>query len=1165
MQVIESTMSQRSQMALPSAAFVVDVRGISDDNVIKWLKMEITDLAGEMKSYDVYHWRNLTEFLSFRTAPTVREHETARDYRQPESEEREPDYGLTGLIPEQHPEDSFSFYNLRETTESEHMPFNLVEQTLNEMIDEINRIRNNRIAAVKDVPPSAIPGRSGQDATVRIIFLTDVTYSDSLTSAAYYAERLKNHYRKFDRPGHQPLVNITVLCLGNSGEAGPPTELIKGLSRNNSWDHLDSLILSENFREDGALIDGKAQAYIAELLLYVLLIIPPLGVRPVTTDDNRSKPHENGNEDQAKAEKKLSLPANTYVVGLAALEYSARWGHRWVNFGMAKEVIDVLRQKPASAGKEKVRLADMAESWFQGWCQQVRQTIPDAVPGTVPALRGIKNAYEAGRTQHVFTTREFNFHLGKGTIQDLERYLTRLEQTYVTTTSDAALQDALIQGSTQIMQTLRERDHLPLKERKMNRLGALQVEAEQVLAHEKFFTGATGSIPRACIELEALGSSIAHYQQKHQASDLNPVLMRDTMQQRQRKLHEVGTNKINTLKKHLARWPLLAGTSFMRRLLGGLTFLAIILLTVAIIFAGAAWLHHLIAERLTGLLGFVDASIPILDIPVLGLLAAVVAIFAAIGEAMLLYPLLLKASGFDRKGRGLYIELGFLIALAALGLMALFVSYSLANLGTLLNDPVSLQYLTWLAFYPAVGFFAIVVVLLALFVEFCYFFWWLGYLRRERQRIVRSLHRQHERDIQDVLDFIGDDVALELARRAELTDGNGGAGPYYERLLDLSNMLDKLATIAREQQKLAAERLLFNQSERQQGTTGQSEGTWLNLHTRDEALEVNKMIGRYKDLQEQLARENIALKEMAEFIVRVEGVEEASEIGQDILDRQETAGNEKRLSELFMASLAAITMRFAIDPLSIRTIDLESGYYQDIQQYLAAEVPALGWLVQTLNNRISKAVLQFSTEKEDDIQLDFGEAGREFAAHSMALWGELFWLHRDAGLRRILKLDGILAHLVRQLQGNYDPRAIMRRLLMHTALFGRSLRTGQKVEFYLLLAPSQQSGGFRQGLRSQTTPPIIDFPDVERILLLAARRFVAEPVILRELQQEPLRELPTGDSNGNGHQPVDVTGAAVVVPDDDLSAAAAGNGAVTGQVIDAQSQSNDAGNSSTIP
>src|SRR5579885_847804 len=149
MQVIESTMSQRSQMALPSAAFVVDVRGISDDNVIKWLKMEITDLAGEMKSYDVYHWRNLTEFLSFRTAPLVREHEAARDYRQPEREEREPGYGLTGLIPEQNPEDSFSFYNLRETTESEHMPFNLVEQTLNEMIDEINRIRNNRIAAVK--------------------------------------------------------------------------------------------------------------------------------------------------------------------------------------------------------------------------------------------------------------------------------------------------------------------------------------------------------------------------------------------------------------------------------------------------------------------------------------------------------------------------------------------------------------------------------------------------------------------------------------------------------------------------------------------------------------------------------------------------------------------------------------------------------------------------------------------------------------------------------------------------------------------------------------------------------------------------------------------------------------------------------------------------------
>jgi hypothetical protein len=44
-----------------------------------------------------------------------------------------------------------------------------------------------------------------------------------------------------------------------------------------------------------------------------------------------------------------------------------------------------------------------------------------------------------------------------------------------------------------------------------------------------------------------------------------------------------------------------------------------------------------------------------------------------------------------------------------------------------------------------------------------------------------------------------------------------------------------------------------------------------------------------------------------------------------------------------------------------------------------------------------------------------------------------------------------------------------------------------------------------------------------------------------------------------------VTDATVVVPGDDLSAAGTGNSSVTGQMIDAQNQSNDAANSSTIP
>jgi hypothetical protein len=55
----------------------------------------------------------------------------------------------------------------------------------------ISRVHNNCIAAVKDLNRAAIVDYSSRDATVRVIFLTDIDHPESLTSAALYAERLK--------------------------------------------------------------------------------------------------------------------------------------------------------------------------------------------------------------------------------------------------------------------------------------------------------------------------------------------------------------------------------------------------------------------------------------------------------------------------------------------------------------------------------------------------------------------------------------------------------------------------------------------------------------------------------------------------------------------------------------------------------------------------------------------------------------------------------------------------------------------------------------------------------------------------------------------------------------------------------------------------------------
>lgn len=1109
MQLIETSMNQRGQLPLPAAHVVIDIRGISDDRAIEWLQVEVADLASEMKSRDVYHWRYLTDFLSF-----MRINPNGSNAEKPDQDDLldldEASSGLVGRVHDTASDDMLFSENMRDPENAEGMPFNLFEQKINQLLLEIDRVRNNRIAAVKDLNPAAIPGRSRRDSTVRVVFLADVDHPESLTSAAIYADRLKSYYRKFERQGHQPMLNTVVVCLSNTGEARPPIKLIQGLSLNNKWDHIDSLILSENYREDAALISSTTQAYIAELMLYVLLVIPPF---PVSASQGNGHANTSSEAVEFREGKQLlSLPANTFVVGLAALEYSARWGQRWLNFGLAKDSIDILRQKPENPGKEKIALADVATNWFMGWRQNVQATIPDRVPGELDdasSLDGIRKARLASQSDKVrFTARHFSFQMGKSTIKDLNAYLDSLTATYVSSNSEPALQDALVQGSSQIMQVLHEKKQQPIYERDANELSALQIEAERVLNHPKFFRGATGAIPRALMQLDALNRALEHFQRDHLQKPLNPQSTKDSLENRKSKLASRGKDMINNLKEHLAHWPYLVGKPLARLIMAIATLVLIAFLTAVAVFTGAAWLHHLLFMRFEGLLPYVDNIF--LGVPMLALIAAVVVLLLLLIELTSL-----RSALFNKKTRGLYIEVAFLTTLIAISILGWLTSFSIYTLDGLPDDTLSLHYLAWLAFIPDVALAAIAVVLFVLLIEGAYFAWWLGYLRRERRRIISELRKQHRNDIQEVIGVIADEVALGIAQQAELCDSKGGPAPYLTRLSRLSDLLDKLAMTSLAQQQLAAERLLYKQGEMQLGASSKSDDVWLNLHIRDERLEMEPLTDAYKGLREQLVKEHQVIQELAKVILRCEGVEAPRDIERELLEKQDVlASNERRL-QLFLTSLAAITMRFAVDPVSQRNVEPIDEEYQYIEAYTAEEIPALTSLVKALNKRMSQVMLETSSNKgRAHRPAETAISGKSLAAQAVALWGHFFWVHSNPHLDELLMTDGILKHLERQLGDDYDPRAIMRRLLMHTVLFGRSLQAGQRIDLYLLLAPSEQSYHFRQGLKSLALPRIIDFPDVERILLLGVKRFVAEPMQLSAPIQVNQPVLPnTADNN----------------------------------------------------
>ena len=263
MQMIEVNHPQLTALPLPSPALVIDTRGVEDDNenVMDRLKIEIADLANEMKTQGIHHWRYLTDFLSFwlEEPLTNEEVNSLRTQNQNDSHNNQlagtsatAKSGLTGKIDPStlkgytHP---FFFQKVDDIAPlTENGPDERLQQDIQKFAEEIDRLRNNRHVAVADLEKS-MSGRSVKDPTVRILFLADAERPDSLATTAIYAAHLKKFYAKKEHPGQQPMISTAVICLNNSGEAIPSGDLNE-LLWEDGWEHLDALILTEDYRQD---------------------------------------------------------------------------------------------------------------------------------------------------------------------------------------------------------------------------------------------------------------------------------------------------------------------------------------------------------------------------------------------------------------------------------------------------------------------------------------------------------------------------------------------------------------------------------------------------------------------------------------------------------------------------------------------------------------------------------------------------------------------------------------------------------------------------------------------------------------------------------------------------------------------------------------------------
>src|SRR5205823_3403930 len=98
----------------------------------------------------------------------------------------------------------------------------------------------------------------------------------------------------------------------------------------------------------------------------------------------------------------------------------------------------------------------------------------------------------------------------------------------------------------------------------------------------------------------------------------------------------------------------------------------------------------------------------------------------------------------------------------------------------------------------------------------------------------------------------------------------------------------------------------------------------------------------------------------AEFLVRLQGVEKPSEVGQQFEARPSKLRREQRQLLLFMSTLVSLSMRFATDPLSVGNIDLITEQYKHTSDGIGQQMPTLNALIRSLNRQVSWFTLQAS-------------------------------------------------------------------------------------------------------------------------------------------------------------------------------------------------------------
>lgn len=495
-------------LPLPGPAVVIDMRSPApQDRQLVWnMATEIEDLSAKIRLFRVNRWRYLQQWIEFITLGPLPPGETVDTAT------------------------SFTLKNGASKIETFSSKERLIEHIHRECID---RVRTNRNSALRDgdqlIQEAKESGLEKEQATVRVFFIIDIADSNTFNSAAAYASMLRQKSYQYDDPqrsGRNEPISPVAICI-NTDKAHRDPEASRPqfqLPEEITSPVFDMMMLVHAYDDTLSFMSRQAQLYELELILYAMLLSPA----SLTTDkqemrdedpdhylssiESEEEAHTTRASFEVSWREMLSGPSSLSpvlcMIGTSSFEYSARWGMRWLDYGLVKEILGTLCDSRGGRHKDNLHLPNDRD-WLDDWWTDVKKTVPIRLNSTMQEFRGLvglESCIDSSPFQGVSLRNS-----GKALTrycQEIARYYSN--EPYAPTLPEALTSaDLLFPVLQQALKKQAERGFHPStrEEEEIQALVELEMRAKRFPFD--LFRGATGAISHAINQITELEERVA--------------------------------------------------------------------------------------------------------------------------------------------------------------------------------------------------------------------------------------------------------------------------------------------------------------------------------------------------------------------------------------------------------------------------------------------------------------------------------------------------------------------------------------------------------------------------------------------------------------------------------------------------------------------------------